>query len=82
MLKALSYPQTLFLINRFKLFKINMLIFYWRLNQAARFCKKKLLRLWISCAYLWANLWFPASLRERHRGPKRASGHTPWLASP
>ena len=34
------------------------------LNQAASICKKKLFRLWISCVYLWANLWFAALSRH------------------
>jgi len=38
--------------------------FLGELNQAASICKKKLLRLWITCAYLWANLWFAAMCRN------------------
>jgi len=34
------------------------------LNQAARICKQKLFCLWISCVYLWANLWFAALSRN------------------
>jgi len=35
------------------------------LNQAARICKKKLLRLWITCVYLWANLWLPSLYQKK-----------------
>ena len=38
-----------------------MVYYFWGgLNQATSICKKKLFRLWISCVYLWANLWFAA----------------------
>jgi len=39
-------------------------LFLGGLNQAANICKKKLFRLWISCVYLWANLWFAALYRN------------------
>ena len=52
------------------------------LNQAANICKKKLFRLWISCVYLWANLWFAALFRNALLRRAHHLRDTPSEASP